>query len=527
LTELPSDPLQRYSVFRENPWLFLKYCVYTQDQVDLDNPIKRYTSHLKYLFFLVQVFMKEKKIALPKSRRMTASWTFIGLVVWDVIFHKGRDWALCSKKEDDARELVSRAQFIYDHIPKDMIAPDLLPKVKNGKMQTSPPCLEFPEINSKVKGFPQGGDQMRQFGFSGILEDECAFQEESEDTYAASEPTIRGGGRMIKISSRSVKDGGFFKKIVFDQLNAKDNRFPEIAPVPVRSPMEGIQVWKNPDNGFFVVDLSYEANPDKRSPEFRESLMKTLPIHQFRMEYEKSWETFEGKPVYQDFNERIHVTHVQPKVLVGLPILLGWDSSGLTPAAVIAQLQEDRLFILREIIGIGMGAAKFVPLVAQTIKLHYPQIHSLETQTINFFDPAGLKKNEITEQTYVQEMIKHGFRQVRPGPMTIPKRVEAVTDFLIGLTCGEPKIQIYEKDCPIIVSGFKGGYRYPDRILDSEPDTAKPLKDLHSHPHDAVQYLCGGLKFYRKENYDFHIPTPQYGFQKHDVTPSPRKTYGR
>jgi hypothetical protein len=522
---LSTDPLERYQQLRADPWLFLKHCVFTHDEVDQTNPIKAYPAHLLYLKFLTLMWQKEKRIAVPKSRRLTVSWTYIALALWDCIFHKGRSWALVSKKELDSLELIQRANFIFEHIPPEVLSPELLPKRKRGEMQSSPPVLEFPDIHSKMMGFPSGANQMRQRGFSGLFFDEVAFWEEAEAAYVSAEPTVKGGGRMIMVSTRFP---GFFKKIVYDQLDAADLNFAEIPPAAVKSPAEGIEVWKNPKNGFLVIDLSHRANPAKRSPEFEAELMKTLPIHLFRQEYGKTWDTFTGRAVYEDFNENIHLSRVKLKVHVGLPLLIGWDSSGLTPAAVLAQLQGEQLVILREIIGSGMGAARFVPYVSSAIKMHYPQITSLEEQTISFFDPAGFKRNEITEETYLQCMIKGGFKQIRPGPVTWNKRVEAVTGYLIGLAKGKPKIQIYEPDCPVIVAGFKGGFRYPDSVLSVEPDKMRPIKDIHSHPHDGLQYLCGGLRSYIASNYNIDIPTPNYGFQKHtDVTPTLRKQYGR
>jgi len=531
-SELSEDPLIRYAQLRDNAWLFLKYCVFTHDEVDAANPVKPYPSHLQYLHFLVLMWVKYKKLAVPKSRRMTASWTFLALTLWDCIFHKGRSWAVLSKKEDDAKELVGRCEFIYKHIPAEMISPDLLPKMKNGKMQSSPPVIEFDEIYSKIQGYPQGGNQLRQRGFSGIIEDECAFQDESEDAFSAAEPTIKGGGRMIKISSRSTVDGGFFKRVVFYQFDAPDIRFPEVPPVTVRKPLEGVEMWVNPRNGFTVVDVHYTANPEKRGDEFREGLKMSLPIKTYRQEYEKSWEQFSGKPVYEDFNERIHVTNIKPKFHVGLPMLGGWDSSGLTPAFVCGQMQEDQLVIFREVMGMGMGAHKFVPHVAEILKFNYPMITSLEDQVVSWFDPAGFKKNEITEETYLQAMNKGGFKQTRPGAMTWNKRVDAVVKYLVGLSKGRPKIVIYETDCPILVAGLKGGFRYPDRVAEVEPDNLRPVKDIHSHPNDALQYLCSGLQDYRKSNYDMkEMPIPSYGFQKDlnrsSLMPRPRgKLYG-
>ena len=506
------DQLARYERYRNSPWDFLCECVWTHDEADQDCPIKPYPKHLTYLKFLTLMWFNKKRLAIPKSRRLTVSWTFIALALWDCIFHKGRSWAFVSKKEEDSKELLQRAKFIFDHIPPDRIAPELLPKLKRGEMQTSPPVMEFTEIYSKIMGFPSGGNQLRQRGFSGILEDECAFWEDAEAAYASAEPTIKGGGRMVMVSTRYP---GFFKKIVYDQLDAKDLNFAEIAPVPMKSPMEGIDVWENPRNGFTVIDLSHRANPAKRSVEFEEGLRKTLPIRLYRMEYGKSWDNFEGKPVYEDFNELIHVTHVEPKVWVGLPLLIGWDSSGLTPAVTISQLQDEQLVTFLELVGLGQGAHRFCPFVANEIRLRYPQITDLETQTISWIDPAGLKKSETNERTYLSYIIEAGFRQVRPGPMTWEARKEAVTERLVGLVKGRPKALIYEKGCPILVAGFKGGYRYADSIMTAEPDKVRPIKDIHSHPHDSYQYKCGGLKGYIKSNYNISIPTPNYGFQKH------------
>jgi hypothetical protein len=504
----------RYQQLRDNKWLFLKYCIFTKDEVDAEQPIKPYPAHFLYAKFIVKMWEAHKKIAIPKSRRMTVSWTCLALIVHDIIFFKGRSWAVTSRKEEAAKELISRCEFMIKNIPREMISPELIPKMKRDGMQSSPPTIEFAEIHSKVQGFPQGGDQLRQYGFSGIFEDECAFQEESEATYTAAEPTVRGGGRFIKVSSRSVKDGGFFKKIVFDQLDAQDGRFPEVAPAPTKSPMEGVVVWKNPRNEFLVIDLHYTANPAKRGAEFRESLRRTLPLRKFRMEYEKSWETFEGKAVYEDFNEALHTTHTKPSPYVGLPLLLGWDSSGLTPACIIAQMQEERLVVFREIIGEGMGAVRFIPHVISILRTEFPSFTDLGEKTINFFDPAGFKKNEITEATYVQALVGAGFRQLFPGPMTWNKRVDAVTEFLTGLVKGQSKLVIYEAGCPTLVAGFKGGYRYPDSNSNIEPDKPRAVKDIHSHPHDGFQYLCGGLKNYRATNYTTKVPTPNYGFQK-------------
>jgi hypothetical protein len=56
-------------------------------------------------------------------------------------------------------------------------------------------------------------------------------------------------------------------------------------------------------------------------------------------------------------------------------------------------------------------------------------------------------------------------------------RPRNLRDRLVGLAKGQPKILIYETACPILVAGFKGGFRYSDKVADAEPDKPQAIKD--------------------------------------------------
>lgn len=208
LTKQYASSFKRYAT---DPWEFAKDCVYTKDQVDLMSPIKRFPSEMEYLKLYFRVWQRVNLLAIPKSRRMFLSWGTITLYLWDTIFHLGRHNAFVSKKEDDADDLLKRAKFIYDNIPEDKIPKKLLPKCEPKYCD-----LSFPDIESKIQGFPQGSDQLRAFTFSGIFWDEMAFMEKAELAYAATLPTIEGGGRMTCVSTAAPS---FFKKIVFDGID--------------------------------------------------------------------------------------------------------------------------------------------------------------------------------------------------------------------------------------------------------------------------------------------------------------------
>lgn len=204
--------IEKLRLYRADPWAFCSDCVFTLDQSDENEPVKKFPSHFDYLKLYTRIWQKEKLIAVPKSRRMFMSWMNIALYTWDTTFHLGRFNGFVSKKEDDADELVKRAKFILDHIPPDKLPRDLIPRYDYtyGK-------LKFPETNSMLQGFPQGADQLRQFTFSGLMFDEMAFMDNAQNAYSSSFPTLEGGGRFTALSSPAP---GFFKRLVFDQLDS-------------------------------------------------------------------------------------------------------------------------------------------------------------------------------------------------------------------------------------------------------------------------------------------------------------------
>lgn len=510
-----TDPERsRYQVrmrahYMRNPWGFLRDCVFTLDQVDALFPIKPFPSDLEYLEFLTALWQKHKKLGIPKSRRMTCSWNFISLYTHDTMFNQGRFTGFVSKKEDDAADLVSRAEFIYHHIPEWRIPKALLPTIKNGKMGKQPPILEFEEINSKIQGFPQGADQLRQYTLSGILGDECAFWPDAQKFFSASAPTLEGGGRMTLISSRSP---GFFKKIVFDQLDAVDLNFKENPPVPSKVPIEGVEVWKNPRNGFVIADLHYTANPRKRGDAWRNAVKASMPLRDFLMEYEKSWQTYEGKPVYADFNRTIHVKKGEMEPEPGLPLLLGWDF-GLTPACVVGQLCGRQLRILHEFIETDGSINKLAPVVWSFLRINYAPWTGVEDKIYSFIDPNGFNRSQEDDtKTCARAMRAAGFKKIAPGPVDWESRRSAVENFLVQTSKQGPGIIISES-CQVLVEGFSGGYRYPEKAIEIEPTKITPLKNKFSHPHDGLQYLCHGATS-KQRAYDITTSVPTYGFQK-------------
>lgn len=517
------EQIQNYMRYKRDPLAFLTECVYTQDAVDEVNPVKLWPGDREYLQFFVRMWQREKKLIVPKSRRMTMSWTCIPLALWDLIFNKNKNWAFVSKKEQDSAELVERALFTFNRIPPDKVPPQLLPGIKGGKMTQSPPRITFEFGNgdvSKLEGFPMGADQLRQFTFSGIFGDEAAFWPEAEKFYSAAKPTTDGGGRMVLVSSRSP---GFFKKIVFDKINFKGDTFAEAPPVPPKYPMQGIEVWKNPDNGFAVMDIHYTADPAKRDPAFQKAIRASMPEYEYLREYEKQWDSFSGLPVYPNFRKDIHIAKKSLEPHLGLPLLLGWDF-GLTPAAVVCQLQGNSLKVLREYVSKNEGINTFAPMVLKDLQLRYREWTTKDM--INWIDPAGFQRVQTDARTCAGEMTEAGVKNIEPGPVAWEPRRVAVEEWILSIDKQGAGLEVDPLNCPTMISGFSGGYRYADSQSEIESQKPRPLKNHFSHPHDAFQYVAWGAAQKTQQATMAEIPSPIYGFQKEPVDLQQRSSTG-
>jgi len=519
-----AELLRQYERYRNDPWAFLTDCVFTKDQADQKTPVKRFPADWEYLRLYVMIWQKYRKLAVPKSRRMFMSWCNIGLYLWDALFHQTRDIAFVSKKEDDAAELVARAEFIYDHIPPDKIPRNLLPKKQTG---AKPAKLAFPEIDSKIQGFPMGADQLRQFTFSGLLGDESAFWEDAQKFYKGASPTLEGGGRATFISSRSP---GFFQRLVYDRFD-DDGAIDEEQTPPKKYPFgnDSVIIWHNPKNGYLIFDLHYTANPLKRSDTFREAVRNSMPIKDYMVEYERQWDAFDGKPVFEDYRKDRHETYEELEPDLGLPLLCGWDF-GLTPACVVGQLKGQKLIILREYVSENQGIKQFCPVVMSDLRQHYPAWRDQKKDFIHYIDPAGLAKGQIdSEKSCALEMAAQGLKNIFPGPVSWEDRRKSVEHFLLGQTRDGANFRLNPKTAPTLAKGFSGGYHYPDRYKIVVPGKPEPVKDRFSHPHDALQYLCGGAVTLLGKKASVEVPAPRYSFAESEAAAeedSNREEYG-
>lgn len=193
---------------------FIKYCVLTLDEHDVEHPFKPIDlDNKEYLVHIIQAWLGNKLILIAKSRQMMVTWLFSILLLWDAMFKDGRLNIIISKKEDDADKVLRRIKGVYSRLPP--FIRDKIPAKRSPSGEIGSYCkLEFEDNCSQIIGLSSNPDHIRQNTASNIFFDEMAFFERARDCYVAAMPSIRGGGKFIGCSTPCGKN--FFYKLYSD-----------------------------------------------------------------------------------------------------------------------------------------------------------------------------------------------------------------------------------------------------------------------------------------------------------------------
>lgn len=197
--------------------------------------------------------------------------------------------------------------------------------------------------------------------------------------------------------------------------------------------------------------------------------------------------TSDGKPVYPEWMDSLHVA---PDVILpwrGLPLIMGWDCSGLRPAVVFGQVtNRGQLRIIDELLAIDMGIKQFA---ADIVKPHLANKYPSMT-LISVGDPAGKAKTPTNESTIYDELRKAGLDTIPASTNLFVPRREAVAGFLTRIIDGEPGF-LLSPNCENLRQGFNGKYYYK-RVQVTGEDRWKdePADNDWTHLQDGAQYLC-------------------------------------
>ncbi len=413
-----------------------------------------------YQQFIIESWVKEPFLLIDKPRQMLITWIIVALFVWDCIFHEGRFTIFQSRKQDDAGSiklpltLLSRAKFIVDNLPA-RIRPTY-------DICQEPPSMVFPITQSTIFCVSMTADSPRQYTITGIFSDEMAFQEDAAKAYAAVLPALQGGGRFIGVSSANGKS--FFYKLCHESGEKLD----------YRTPMRGVNVWRNEKNKIFVIDLHYYADLEKDSEKWVEKTKQGYLNEMWLQEILKSTTVYSGQRIFNAFDRTKHVQKL--KYMPDTPLLRGWDPSFRRQAVVFTQIDSHgRLMVLKSILAKEMPIQEFAELVIEKTKEWFPDIKEIR----DFGDPSG-HQSSITNDNTAYEILLNTYNIYVMSKKSSPtRRIEIISQRLNTIIENYAGL-IVDEDCIDMIEGFDGGFCYPDD---------KEGKGIRNNPRDEGYYI--------------------------------------
>lgn len=340
---------------------------------------------------------------------------------------------------------------------------------------------------------------------------------------ALDRPDDVGKLRSLELTGGWMNEASEMEKAVLDMLTQRVGRFP--------SKRNGGPSWTGvimdtnpPDDDSWWYKLAEEERPeifrffkqpggliqdmDPKSPTYQQyipnPLAENIQNHSLGYQYylnqlygkTEDWirvfllgqygTTMDGKPVYPEWNEKVHYSEMALTPVQGMPILLSFDF-GLTPACAFLQMNSrGQLLVLKELVSEDMGIRQFYSEVVRPVIRGEYSKHRVEAVG----DPAGNMRSQTDEKTCMQELMELGIL-CEPAPTNeFVARRESVAYFLQRMSGGEPGF-VLDPSCKMLRKGFNGGYRYERlRVSGSARFKDRPVKDKFSHIHDALQYGC-------------------------------------
>ena len=164
---------------------------------------------------IVKLSVDERFVICKMPRQCGKTTTVVGIMLWYILFHENYSIAILAHKLSQAREILSRIQLAYEHLPKWL---------QQGIVEWNKGNIEL-ENGSKILASATSSSAIRGGSFNLIYLDEFAFVENNmqEDFFASVYPTI-SSGQTSKILITSTPNGlNMFYKLWTDSEEGKNS----------------------------------------------------------------------------------------------------------------------------------------------------------------------------------------------------------------------------------------------------------------------------------------------------------------
>jgi hypothetical protein len=145
---------------------------------------------------MLKTMEKERLTIIATARQAGKSTTTCGFILWYILFNKDKTVALLANKGETAREILSKIQLAYQHLPKWL---------QQGVVEWNKGSIEL-ENNSRVIATATSSNNIRGFAINLLFIDEAAFIENWDTFFTSVYPTI-SSGEETKIVLVSTPNG--------------------------------------------------------------------------------------------------------------------------------------------------------------------------------------------------------------------------------------------------------------------------------------------------------------------------------
>lgn len=263
-----------------------------------------------------------------------------------------------------------------------------------------------------------------------------------------------------------------------------------------RNPRPGVEEWKNPRNGLFVLRIHYTADPRKRAPEWKAEASRNLHPRTWRREYEIDWTAPAGEPVVPEFQAERHKQAFEWDTK--LRMLRFWDFGHVSPVCLFAQLTlAGQLRVRRELCPFNTPLDQLIRGV-QTVTMELAGADALLARgdamdvggepgrEVGAFDAGDPASKSFTDLGSSAEVLgQHGIVLHTSRPGTEVSYADLRARFLQNVMDGGRPVPaiIVHPECPNLLNALAGAF-----CLDPTP----PYKPTKSHPEkdlvDALRY---------------------------------------
>lgn len=194
-----------------------------------------------------------------------------------------------------------------------------------------------------------------------------------------------------------------------------------------------------------------------------------------------------GQAVTPQFNEKIHCA-TGLSIIRGSELILCWDF-GLNPTCIVTQVTPMGYWnILKSFVGDGIGVQE---LIEEVVKPWLAAKVPVGTRWRHIGDPAGrIREQSSSKNSAVAVIRKELGGTFRDGPISIYERIEPLRAVLTRTMQGRGIVQVDRVNAREVYLALRGGWHYREN---NGVVSADPVKDMHSHPGDALSYAAARL----------------------------------